>query len=78
MLLMRVGAGTDIGVPRLDRSNLGRVGIARGLLLIERARVRRERHRSIGCPGIQEPLVGGPYVPACGSPVAVQLDQPVD
>ena len=67
-----------VGVPRLDRSNVGRVGLACGLLSIERGRVRRERHRSIVCRRIQEPLVGGPHVPACGSPVAVQLDHPID
>lgn len=69
---------TGVGVPRLDRSNLGRVGVARGLLLIQCGRVRRERHRSIGSRSVQEPLIGCPYVPASGSPVAVQLDHPID
>ena len=68
----------SVRVPRLDSSNLGRVGLAGGLLSIERGRVRRERHRSIGCRGIEEPVVGGPHVPACGSPIAVQLDQSID
>ena len=73
-----IGVGGSVGVPRLDRSNLGRVGLARGLLSIERGQVRRERHRSIGCRGLQEPVVGSPHVPARGSPVAVQLDHPID
>ena len=76
---MGLGAGTGVGMPTLDRSDLGRVGLCtRGLLLIECGRVRRERHRLIGCRGLQESVVGGPYVPASASPVAVQLDHPVD
>jgi len=43
----RAGAGR-IGIPRLDRPNLGGVRPARGLFAVERGRAGREGHRSIG------------------------------
>ena len=74
----RSGAQARAGAPRLDQANLLRIGFTRGLLAIEGGGVGREGGRSIRRGRTREPFVRGLHLRAASTPVAVQLDHPVD